>query len=32
MFYVVENMNLKIDPKYCFYTIERYSSQRAVTV
>lgn len=32
MFYVLENMNFKRDPKHCFYTIERYSSQRAVTV
>lgn len=32
MFYVVENMNVKIDPKYGFCTVWCYSSQRAVTL
>lgn len=32
MFYVVENMNFKLDPKYSFYRRRRHSSQRAVTV
>lgn len=32
MFYVVENMNVKIDPKYSFCTARRHSSQRAIAL
>ena len=32
MFYVLENVNFKLDPKYSFYRRRRHSSQRAVTV